>query len=452
MGFLGGLGSIAGGFSQGMDAAARRRLLDQQALAAEQQNAGAGDAGNAFARMFGGAQQQQAPGGFGQQPMPQNAQPTVQQPQAPPQAMGPQLGQLGGGYAAPASAPTQGLNANFADKMQDLQNDAKDDYGINTTLISGLRDREKQAQLYQNYQNGGTVAAPPGSSLHERGIAADITADKPSLQNKFIDIAREPWRGIKTGADFNDPNHFQQAGAPRGAPQGQQQGQPLTPQSVQRMGLPEFVLALRAANPGIQGPALFAAVQKAAPLLNEIARTQLAEVTNQLAQRRQNTQEDRLDESERHNQAMEKNAGTRTGNQADQFQQRFAAGQEKFEETLDFKMKALEQASTLAAKRAAAQDARAAVAAQLSADRNEILAANGLNEEARAPLMKQAAERADAANKRIEDAQKAKAGAASAAAAEAAEAPGATRTINGKNYRFKGGDFDARESWEEVGG
>lgn len=42
-------------------------------------------------------------------------------------------------------------------------------------VTSGLRSRGKQAQLYEKYLNGtGSLAAPPGSSLHEIGQAVDV--------------------------------------------------------------------------------------------------------------------------------------------------------------------------------------------------------------------------------------------------------------------------------------
>lgn len=41
-------------------------------------------------------------------------------------------------------------------------------------ITSGRRSRRKQEQLYAKAQREGTVAARPGSSLHERGLAVDL--------------------------------------------------------------------------------------------------------------------------------------------------------------------------------------------------------------------------------------------------------------------------------------
>ena len=53
LGGLAGLGSLAGGISEGMTAEARRRLLQLQAEAQKQQLSGGDDAGNALAKTFG---------------------------------------------------------------------------------------------------------------------------------------------------------------------------------------------------------------------------------------------------------------------------------------------------------------------------------------------------------------------------------------------------------------
>lgn len=39
----------------------------------------------------------------------------------------------------------------------------------------GFRTREEQAALYATYLKGGPLAAPPGSSAHEFGLAVDVT-------------------------------------------------------------------------------------------------------------------------------------------------------------------------------------------------------------------------------------------------------------------------------------
>lgn len=49
-------------------------------------------------------------------------------------------------------------------------------------IVSGHRSREEQSELYQRYLNGtGNLAAPPGSSHHETGRAADVYVNGTAL-------------------------------------------------------------------------------------------------------------------------------------------------------------------------------------------------------------------------------------------------------------------------------
>jgi hypothetical protein len=91
--------------------------------------------------------------------------------------------------------------------------------GIDTNIFSGVRDRAKQQGLYENRQaelagqplphpEMGYVprAAVPGTSLHERGLAADIRPSNPADLPKMYALARQ--YGIQPlGA--SDPYHFQ---------------------------------------------------------------------------------------------------------------------------------------------------------------------------------------------------------------------------------------------------
>jgi peptidoglycan L-alanyl-D-glutamate endopeptidase CwlK len=52
--------------------------------------------------------------------------------------------------------------------------------GIIIKVTSGLRSYEEQAELYRKYRAGGPVAAPPGKSNHNFGLAFDITIFKGS--------------------------------------------------------------------------------------------------------------------------------------------------------------------------------------------------------------------------------------------------------------------------------
>jgi hypothetical protein len=91
--------------------------------------------------------------------------------------------------------------------------------GIKTNVISGRRSPVDQQQLYANYQAGlagkplpypdrGPVplAAKPGTSLHEQGLAADVEASDPKQQAALRALA--PQFGLATIGP-SDPNHFQ---------------------------------------------------------------------------------------------------------------------------------------------------------------------------------------------------------------------------------------------------
>lgn len=45
---------------------------------------------------------------------------------------------------------------------------------IGVTTHGGFRDRAQQERMYQDYLNGGNLAAKPGHSMHERGLAVDF--------------------------------------------------------------------------------------------------------------------------------------------------------------------------------------------------------------------------------------------------------------------------------------
>ena len=132
------------------------------------------------------------------------------------------------------------LNPNFAQRLSQLQQAAKQ-AGIETSIMSGFRGNDLQAKLYANYQakqsgkalpypeeGGGGIAAPPGQSYHNFGLAADMYAKEPSKQQWLVDNA--PKYGLYPGANFGDPGHFQLAGA---SPQGPgQQGAPNTAMDI----------------------------------------------------------------------------------------------------------------------------------------------------------------------------------------------------------------------------
>ena len=79
-----------------------------------------------------------------------------------------------------------------------------DAYSISTRVTSGKRSRKRQAELYAAFKAGkGNPADPPGSSVHEFGMGADITPDRGSDYQylhavwRYLGLAvpypREPW-------------------------------------------------------------------------------------------------------------------------------------------------------------------------------------------------------------------------------------------------------------------
>jgi len=78
-------------------------------------------------------------------------------------------------------------------------------------VTSTLRSREKQAKLYREWLRGERrlPVAPPGRSMHERGLAFDISAPDSTLA-----VAGElaPYLGLRW-LGSRDPVHFELAGA-----------------------------------------------------------------------------------------------------------------------------------------------------------------------------------------------------------------------------------------------
>lgn len=101
---------------------------------------------------------------------------------------------------------TVGMNQTLADRTQDFIQD-----NPGTTMTSGVRTPQQQAALYADRANNPNPVAPPGTSLHERGMAADIggmTADQR---------AQLPQYGLSQPV-ANDPVHVQLAGNSGGMP------------------------------------------------------------------------------------------------------------------------------------------------------------------------------------------------------------------------------------------
>lgn len=86
-------------------------------------------------------------------------------------------GMGGGGGTGPMNLETQhGVTGN-ARAMSMLDRVAAQYPGLFPHIVSDYRTRQQQEQLYQQYLNGnGNLAAPPGHSMHEKGLAFDISS------------------------------------------------------------------------------------------------------------------------------------------------------------------------------------------------------------------------------------------------------------------------------------
>lgn len=136
-------------------------------------------------------------------------------------ALNQQMAALLQGQSAPASTPavasasptlgptvpndanaipgTVGMDQRLADRTQDFIQD-----NPGTSLSSGVRSTEDQARLYADRANNPNPVAPPGTSLHERGMAADIGGMTPQQR------AMLPQYGLAQPV-ANDPVHVQLA-------------------------------------------------------------------------------------------------------------------------------------------------------------------------------------------------------------------------------------------------
>jgi hypothetical protein len=119
---------------------------------------------------------------------------------------------------------TVGMNLKLADATQDFIQD-----NPGTSLSSGVRTQQQQAALYANRANNPNPVAPPGTSLHETGNAADIAGMTPEQR------AMLPQYGLAQPV-ANDPPHVELA-------QGQSGGQPA---SATTAGVPSSALSPRA--------------------------------------------------------------------------------------------------------------------------------------------------------------------------------------------------------------
>jgi peptidoglycan L-alanyl-D-glutamate endopeptidase CwlK len=84
--------------------------------------------------------------------------------------------------------------------------------GITIRVVSGLRSTAQQAALYANRASNRNPVAAPGTSLHEKGLAVDLSwSGGTSAQVGAVGEAL----GLRWGGRFSrpDPGHFELTGA-----------------------------------------------------------------------------------------------------------------------------------------------------------------------------------------------------------------------------------------------
>lgn len=107
----------------------------------------------------------------------------------------------------------QGLTGQTYDRLTSLANDYYDATGKKLNINSGVRSYEKQAQLYSDYKAGKTganPANPPGTSLHEIGMALDAT---PAQVDEMDSLGLLSKHGFERIAGSREKQHIQLAGA-----------------------------------------------------------------------------------------------------------------------------------------------------------------------------------------------------------------------------------------------
>jgi LAS superfamily LD-carboxypeptidase LdcB len=124
-------------------------------------------------------------------------------------------GPAGGPAAGSGTGKLAGVNGKLASAVTQAINDYEKLTGKTATITSGVRDREKQQRMYNEYIAGGKQGKPvakPGNSLHETGNAVDISE---SAANDMDRLGLLKKYGLARPV-ANDPVHVQLAGPRNG--------------------------------------------------------------------------------------------------------------------------------------------------------------------------------------------------------------------------------------------
>ena len=108
-------------------------------------------------------------------------------------------------------AKLTGVNAQLADAVEKATAEYKKITGKTATITSGVRDREKQERMYNEWVAGGRKGkpvAPPGKSKHETGNAVDISEADANAMDRLGLLKRYGLDRPVAG----DPVHVQLAG------------------------------------------------------------------------------------------------------------------------------------------------------------------------------------------------------------------------------------------------
>ena len=368
------------------------------------------------------------------------------------------LGAVAGGF-------TQGLNDAENNALKKLQiQAAKDSLAGDASagnIVSQMYSGPNQQQPAPQQGGLGGILGKLGSFL--QGGGAQPTVAQPQAPQQ------QPMQGPPQGGQPMPQQGMPQQ-QPQQAPQPQQP--PLDPS---RMTLEQIVKAARRVNPDMPPQQLMTAIQKLTPVMNAQALQEYHAVQQQLAGKRLDIQQDQGNKRIAVQQQRADTQQDQGQQRLDQGAQRLSQQGEQFQTRLAKHEQQLASAKDAADKRAINLEARAAVTAHLSAMRLKIEADKTLDEDERAARMKEASAEADDARKRLDVALKAQSDAAPSewkptgasrgadggktsmragdAPATQGRTPGTTMTgPDGKQYKFRGGDWDARESWEPVGG